>query len=235
MEQLFFKCSVCDSIVDTKEKAYHPYSDWAYGCAVWSDLGDDVPDLVEPYWERHWEYSKRTPAVGENRTVWVELPFNEKLGNEFWLLYTGRYIQRPYDNMSKWAVARCRFERILVSTQYCAWITVYVQRVIPLSKLCEVYHETKLYTRLEKLDSPIANQSRFYRYGRWYIKAFSGDGDLGETYWIYTDDNGKQHLVMKSWWDFHDDVLHFGNVTGIQPLQLPRRGKCRRLLRPHRK
>ena len=108
------------------------------------------------------------------------------------------------------------------------------QRVIPLSKLCEVYNETKLYTLLDQLDPFFANQSWFYRRGRWYIKEFSGDGDIGETYWIYTDENGIKHLVMKSWWEFHDDVLYFGNVTGIQPLQLPRRGKCRRLLRLHR-
>ena len=39
------------------------------------------------------------------------------------------------------------------------------------------------------------------------------EGDCGERKWIYADACNIRHLVMQMYFDFHEDIIYFGNIT----------------------
>lgn len=220
MENLRFKCKVCGEVVEMKKEVKAPFCDWSYDyCIEWSDLNSDVPALTE----KHWERSSETPIAGEKRIVFVQKPFDEKIGNEFWvkfepaLLFFNGWDESPEDEIWKCAMVRCRFEKIIVSDEFFAWIEVSVIKVIPLHDIYKHYNE---FITDEPIDSFKGNWSTdvIFQNDKWYVLGWSAQGDCGETRWIYKDENGKRHLVLTLKFGFDEEVLYRGNIISSEDI-----------------
>lgn len=217
MEKLRFKCKVCENYIKMKKEVYGLFSDWAYvNCAEWSDFNENVSKLSE----QHWERSESTPIVGEKRTIFVHKPFDEKIGNEFWILYEPAllFLNGWNDcsdaNIDKCAVVRCKFERTLISDEYGTWIRVSIQKVIFIYELYKYYDEVKTDVPIDMFEGiPVSEYNTLFQNYRWLVTDWTAQGDCGETKWIYTDENGVRHLVMQMWYAFDEDVLYIGNIT----------------------
>lgn len=217
MENLRFKCNACKKYVEMNKKTANSFTDWAYyNCIEWSDFTDDVPDLSE----QHWIRSDLTPIVNEMRIVRVHKPFDEKIGNEFFALYEPALLffngwdDSPKEEIRKCAVVKCRFEKILVSGEYSAWISVSVKKVMLLHELYSYYENTVTDTPIDEFKGiSESNYNIIFQNDEWLVTSWDAQGDCGETKWIYTDECGVRHLVMQQWFDFHEDIIYFGNVT----------------------
>lgn len=219
MEHLRFRCTVCGQIVEMKKDVKPPFSDWGYfTCVQWSDFHTDVPALSE----KHWARSDKIPAVGEKRCIFVQKPFDECIGNTFWaefepaLLFFNGWDDYPEEEIEKCAMIRCQFERILAADETCAWIEVRIMQVIPLHHLYEHYIERITTESLDDFKEFRAQGETMFRNDHWRIVGWSAQGDCGETKWIYTDETGRQHLVLASWFGFDEEVLYIGNVISAQ-------------------
>lgn len=218
MENLRFKCKVCGEVVEMKKEVEAPFYDWGYDtCIEWSDLNSDVPELTE----KHWERSSETPITDEKRIVLVQKPFDEKIGNEFWvkfepaLLFFNGWGESPENEIRKCAMVRCRFEKIIVSNESSAWIEVSVLKVIPLHDIYKYYNEC---IADEPIDSFKGNWSveTIFHNDEWFIFGWTAQGDCGETRWIYKDENGKRHLVLTLKFGFDEEVLYIGNIVSSE-------------------
>lgn len=231
MENLRFKCRGCQKYVRMNKKVCDAFSDWVYGCGQWSDFDENVPELSEQNWVR----SELTPAVGENRTVFVQSPFDEEIGNEFWLLYEPALLyfngwgDCTEEDICKCAIVRCRFQKVLISNEYSAWIRVTVQEVVFLHELYKYYEEVRENVPIGAFEE-IPKETDFqndrwhvtsfeeipeetdFQSDRWHVTSWTAQGDCGEIKWIYTDENGIQHLVMKLWYAFDEEVFYVGNI-----------------------
>ena len=49
-------------------------------------------------------------------------------------------------------------------------------------------------------------------YQNWFYDQWNIQGDLGEWKLFFTDDSGKQHLILMGKWDFHQDIIYIGNI-----------------------
>lgn len=216
MEHLRFRCTVCGQMVEMKKDVRTPFSDWGYfTCVQWSDFNTDVPVLSEKRWQR----SDKTPVVGARRRVFVTQPFDECIGNTFWaefepaMLYFNGWDDYPKEEIEKCAMIRCQFERILTADETCAWIEVRIMQVIPLHQLYEHYTERITTESLDDFKEFRAHGETIFRNDQWHVVGWSAQGDCGETKWIYTDETGRQHLVLASWFGFDEEVLYIGNVV----------------------
>lgn len=211
MENLCFKCSVCKNYIRMNKKLDDLFSDWAYACGEWSDFGEDVPELSK----QNWIHSELTPVVGETRTVFVRMPFDETIGNEFWLLYEPAllYFNSWEDcseqDIANCAVVRCKFQKILISDEYSAWIRVTVQEVVFLHELCNYYQDIR--GNISNAFKGITEETEFQN-DRWHVTSWTMQNDCGEMKWIYIDENGIRHLVMKLWYAFDEEILYIGNI-----------------------
>ena len=153
--------------------------------------GEEIPPLdCEEYWERR----EKRPEVGEICAVLVRKPFDEEIGNEFYMQLRS---PRDYfsDEMTDEVIAlggiiKCRFESVVSRDEYKAWIKVRVLKVIMNDELYRAFDE------FEK--GPLVWQrEETYQYTeKWkHILIWSGQGDLGEVCDIFTDSGGREHLV----------------------------------------
>ncbi len=215
MSNLSFKCRVCKSDFSLDKKTQDHFADWAYGNAQWSDFGEDVPDLSEEHWER----SSITPSPGEKRTVFIEVPFDESLGSDFWLLFEPAliYFNGPDDapdDIDKCAVARCRFDKVLAADAFSAWIRITVLNVIPLSEIYKYYDEAASDDPINELDEFSDYEIYTFQNDRWLIKLGSAQGDYYRVIWIYKDDNNTQDLVMQDQGYMHySGDINIGNIV----------------------
>lgn len=208
-----FRCRVCKESVHMKKEVGRHFSGWAYDCAEWSDFDENVPALSE----KHWVRSEKTPVVGETRSAFVTDPFDEETGNEFFLLYEPALLHfngwddNP-DDIDKCAIVRCRFEKVLLSDEYSAWISVKVTEVIFMHELYRAFTEVRTHQPIDAFEG-IRGHELYFQNDRWLITGWSGQDDAGETRWIYTDDSGEKHLVMTLNYTFHKSVLNIGNIV----------------------
>ncbi|MCM1288950.1 MAG: hypothetical protein NC240_11635 [Clostridium sp.] len=217
MENLRFKCSACNKYVETNKEVIGSFVNWGYyNCVEWSNFADDVPDLSE----QNWIGSERTPIANELRTVRVRKPFDEKIGNEFFTLYEpaplffNGWNNATKEELQNCAVVKCKFEKILASDEYRAWISVSIKKVLPLHTLCNYYENTVTNAPIDKFEDISESKcDRVFQNDEWLIMAWDAEGDCGESKWIYTDECGVRHLVMQMYFDFHEDIIYLGNVT----------------------
>lgn len=217
MDSLFFKCSCCRQYIRMEKKVEGDFSDWAYHYGVeWSDYNESVPELSYENWER----SERTPVVNEMRTLLVSVPFDEKIGNEFYvyfepaLIYFNGWDDTNENDTQKCAVIRCRLDKILKRNEYEAWIVVYIEDVISLGELYKHFVPTIVKKDIDIFDNvPEKIQHTMFENDKWSVKYWDAQGDCGEYKWIYTDDNGIRHLVMQSWFDFDHSIVYIGNIV----------------------
>lgn len=215
MENLRFKCKVCGEIVKMQKEVQNPYSDWAYSsCVEWLGFNIEVPELSE----KHWERSSETPIKGEKRIIFVQKPFDEKIGNAFWvmfepaLLFFNGWDDYPETEIQKCAMIRCRFDRVIVSDECSAWIEISIVKVVPL---CDLYMQYDEVTSDEPIDAFIGNwhTNVIFQNDNWFVFGWSAQGDCGKTRWIYKDKNSKRHLVIELKFGFDEEVLYLGNIV----------------------
>ncbi len=215
-KHLRFRCQVCGEIIEMKKDVKPPFSDWGYDtCVEWSDFRSEVPALSESRWER----SSSTPIVGGKRRIFVKKPFDERVGDAFWvkfepaLLFFDGWDDVPEEEIRKCAMVRCRFEKILVSDAYCAWIEVSILQVIPLHELFRHFDAQSVTKPLDCFEGLQRAPETHFRNDRWHVVGWSAQGDCGETRWIYTDETGTEHLVLALSFGFDEEVLYMGNLV----------------------
>lgn len=207
-----FKCGCCGEEVKKEPKVPEGFVSWAYYCGEssmeWLESGEEIPPIDSNAWIRR----EKRPEVGEICAIRVRKPFDEEMGNEFYMQLRS---PRDYytDEMTDEVIAlggiiKCRLESVVSRDEYIAWIKVRVLEVFMNDELYKAFDE------YEK-DPLVWQRKETEQYTeKWKnIQIWSGQGDLGETCDIYTDDDGREHLVMQNYWNFHDDYVYFGNIV----------------------
>ena len=208
-----FKC-ICGETVKKDPRVPEGFAGWAYSCGEtgmeWLEYGEEIPPLdSKEYWERR----EKRPEVGEICAVLVKKPFDEEIGDEFYMQLTSPsdyYTDIMTDEViARGGIIKCRFESVVSSDEYKAWIKVRVLEVIMNDELNKAFDE---YEKEGSLVPDFEDEDKYTE--KWkHMLLWSGQGDLGETCEIYTDDDGREHLVMQDYWDLHNDYVYFGNIV----------------------
>lgn len=208
---MIFKCRCCNETVDEIPKLTAGMSELVFE-PEWLAKGEDIPPLDEHIWLRSDEF----PQAGERRLIKVSAPFKADIGERLNLLYLpANAALNDWDGapeeLELSAVVYGIFERVLSNDNYCAWIEVNIERVVPFPELCKHYPCRKISSLFEggfgectKLD---------FRWRNWEYYVFSAQGDCGEWRLIFTDDEGKRHLVMFYEYGWHDGFAQVGNAV----------------------
>lgn len=220
MDSLFFKCACCKKDIRMKKEIKEHFADWAYYYGVeWSDFEEDTPDFSDEDWNR----SETTPIVEMDRTIHVWKPFDECIGNEFWVLfepalcYFNGWDCVDESEIEKCAIIRCKLTKILKRNEYEAWVIVHVQEVVPISELYKYFSPHIAAIDLNVFDGiPEKIYQTICDMNKWLVTCWDAQGDCGEYKWIYIDENGTRHLVMQSWFDFDQGIVYLGNIMNMQ-------------------
>lgn len=218
MERVRFKCKVCGEYHDINKNTPAEFENWAYSKVEWSDFTDSVPPLSEEHWQR----SETLPCVGETRIIKVLVTFDEVIGSEFYADYltayaffNGHETEEQFENS---AIVKCRFEEVVLSDEYNAWIKVTVTEVLPYHKIAELLPPHYVYEDFEDYGGSKFNDTENIG-DKWRIISWSIQGDVGEIEYIFTDSKGIRHLVIFNQWMMSADVIYFGNVVKIEDRQ----------------
>ncbi|SFC08848.1 hypothetical protein [Ruminococcus albus] len=208
-----FKCGCCGAEVKKEPKVPKGFVGWAYCCddciMEWLESGEEIPPLDSESWIRR----ETRPEVGEICDIRVRKPFDEEIGDEFYMQLKS---PRDYytDEMTDEVIAcggiiKCRFESVVSRDDYIAWIKVRVLEVFMNDELYKAFDE---YEREEPLVSDFERLN--YDTGKWRgLLLWDGGGDIGEYCDIYTDSDGREHLVLQGFWDYHNEYVYFGNIV----------------------
>lgn len=209
---MVFKCRCCGRIIHEKPSLAEGFSELAYDDMEWLEAGQPVPPLEEHVWPR----ADKMPEVGERRFIKVEPPFAQEVGNRFNVLYLpalsalngwGEYPEE----LSGSAVVSCVYERTVSADDFCAWIEVSVENVIPFSELYKRYPCRKV-SRL--IEGGFGEEAQLeFRWQNWEFYAVSTQGDFGEWQIIFTDSDNVKHLIMFCEWDCHSGYVQLGNAV----------------------
>ncbi|MDE7361581.1 MAG: hypothetical protein K2N38_06585 [Oscillospiraceae bacterium] len=208
---MVFKCRCCNSIVDEKPSLADGFSELAYDME-WLEVGQPVPPLEEHVWLR----SDKIPEVGERRFIKVRPPFSQNIGDSFNVLYSpalssnNGWEEYP-EELSSSAVVGCVYEKTVGADEFCAWIEVTVENVIPFPELYKHYPCRKVSSLFEGGFGEYAKLS--FRWQNWEFYTFSAQGDCGEWRLIFIDSEGKRHLLMFYEWGWHDGFVQLGNAV----------------------
>lgn len=206
---MVFRCTCCNELVCEKPQLLNGFSELVYDGFEWLETGESVPTLDEKIWTR----SESVPKVGEKRFLKVSAPFNQDIGDSFNMLFSPAlsalngwedYPEELFDS----AVVVCKFEGIVQSDEYRAWIEVSVEGVIPIEDL------HKHYPLVEMTDTVGYgfDLTLDFRHERWEFYSYSAQGDFGEWQLVYVDDNGLRHIVLIGEYSMHKDFVCCGNV-----------------------
>lgn len=214
MDKIKFKCKACNEYVEMQKNVPNGFSDWAYSVMEWSDFNEkEVPPLSE----KHWSRSDNTPKIGEVRIIKVTKPFSEEVGNEFYMEFVPALVYfNGYDcseQITSSAIVKCRFEKILLADEYSAWISVKVLQSFLLPELSEMYLPWLTDGELEDYAGICKCNEVEFADVSWEIKYWTGQGDIGESKLIYIDEKDIRHLVLMSYYNFHDEISYFGNIV----------------------
>lgn len=178
----------------------------------WLATGEPVPPLDEHIWLR----SVEMPQVGERRLIKVDAPFKADIGDRLSLLYLpansffNGWEEAP-EELELSAVVCGTFEKVICNDDFCAFIKVVVEEVIPFPKLHMHYPRKKIPSLFE---SGYGEYSKLvFTWKNWEYYSFDAQGDVGDRRLIFTDDEGKRHLVLFGEWSMHDDFVHCGNAV----------------------
>jgi len=200
------------------------FSGWSYPHMVSSDFTDVVPPILKEARNvtdsEEW-HSDVVPKSGQTRTVKVCFPFEEKIGNEFYMDYTpksgGLDDPKSADDFERSAVVRCRYTELLAPNSYEAWIKVLVLEVIMFPQLvtvCDAYETDK---PLESFGGILDAESGVdciedCSEAPWKAITLDAQSDVVEKKVFFTDENGVCHLVWMNYWDGCEEISYFGNA-----------------------
>ncbi len=219
-----FLCSCCKSRVAKDNQNRKPKM---IECAGIHDIGYNLAwmeceheELSQPVKDRKWLYTNHIPTIGEKRILKVTAPFDEELGATFttlfepWQMFLNGWdcAENP-DDIGKACAVLCRFDDVLWSDDFSAYISVKVLNTIPLDLLYTVIPITvtddsffENFGGHEKVLTQYEDKHRLYR-------TWSAQGDFGQMQLIYTDDKGIRHEVLTGWYAMHEDFYYFGNAV----------------------
>lgn len=210
---MFFKCRCCGKFINEKPSLVEGFSELAYDDMEWLEVGESVPPLEEHIFPR----ADRIPEVGERRFIKVQVPFAQEIGNRFNVLYSpalsslNGWATYP-EELSGSAVVGCVYERTVISDEFCAWIEVTAERVIPFPELYTHYPCRKVSWCL--FESGFGKHAELgFRWQNWEFYTFPSQDDFGEWRLIFTDSEGKRHLLMSYEWGWHGGVVQLGNAV----------------------
>ena len=191
----------------------------------WVNFNEEDKD--KPIAERRRENFDETPEEGKNYIMMVEKPFDEELGGIFTSVFEPSMMlingwdcaDRPED-IYKAAAVLCQFMEVLWADDFSAYIKVKVRNVVLLSELYKVLPETESETPVEFYDDDEEVWTE-YEDEHWLNRNWDGQGDVGGQQYLYTDENGRSHEVMTSWFDFHDDSYYLGNRVNKPGVSIP--------------
>lgn len=207
-ERLVFGCS-CGGLVEDKAKVKLNFFGAGYDtCVEWTDFDEDVPDLDE----RIWHTSYNIPKIGEVRTTRVRMPFNEVVGDEFFVLYRPVNDWRKAEEIDSSAIVKCRFEKILTKNDNGAWVKVKVIEVLRLNEIYDKIPVIKGEPDMSLFDSAI-RESYIETFGDWIRITWSAQCDWEEWVLIRRDVDGSDRAIIYGEWDFHMDFFSFGNLV----------------------
>lgn len=181
----------------------------------WSDFEEEVPSLSEEHWNR----SDRVPKTGEFRIVKVLTPFEEKIGDEFYMEFMpASAFFNDYENVEQIqdsAIVQCRFEEVIVADEYSAWIRVKVLKVILLPELSRAYLPYLTHCELEEYAGMFRcdNIYTIDADAPWEDVYWTSEGEVGEDKMIYTDADGIRHLVLMHFFFIDNTITYFGNIV----------------------
>lgn len=213
-----FKCGCCGEIVKKEPRVPEGFAGLAYSCGEcgmeWLESGEEIPPLDK---QVGWLRREKRPEVGESAFIYVHKPFDEEIGNEFYMQLTSPrdyYSEEMTDEViACGGIIKCRFESVVSHNEYEAWIKVKVLEVFMNNELHKAFDE---YVSQEPLITEFISEEKYTE--KWkHINIWEGQGDLGEYCEIFTGSDGREHLVLQKYWDFHNNYVYFGNkVEKIQ-------------------
>lgn len=186
---------------------------WAYSDMEWSDFKrEEVP----PSDALHWAHSVNIPKVGEIRSVLVGYPFAQKIGSEFYMVYQPALVfnngYQSTEDINSTAIVKCRFEDIITSSEYNAWITVEILNVYLLHELTKAFFAYPIDEELESYAGFRECDTVDLIDDRWECKCWTEQGEVGEYKIIYTDESGVRHLVYMTRHFGTSKETYFGNI-----------------------
>ena len=209
MDRVRLKCKTCGQYHDINKTTPVEFENWAYSGFEWSDFKDSVPPLSEEVWSR----SETLPCVGETRIIKVGVTFDESTGSEFYADYhtenayfNGHETEEEFENS---AIVGCRFDEVLLSDEYSAWIKVTVTQVLRYDKIAELlpphYINEAFENYIQVNDTENIGE-------KWRIITWSAQGDLGDTIFIFKDSSNVRHMIVRENWCMAEQIIYFGNV-----------------------
>ena len=108
---------------------------------------------------------------------------------------------------------KCRFDEIIASDEYNAWIKVEVLDVVMFPQLVKVYSEYKTSETLEDFWTMCTCVDTDAADGAWELISWNAQGDIYEGKVIYTDADGVRHIVWLNIEDFFTHISYFGNIV----------------------
>ncbi len=212
MGRVRFKCKNCGEYHDIDKNTPVEFENWAYSKVEWSDFKDSVPPLSEEHWSR----SETLPRLGETRIIKVGVTFDESTGSEFYADYrtenaffNGHETEEEFENS---AIVKCRFDEVIISDEYSAWIKVTVTQVLRYDKIAELFPPHYIYDAFEDY-SGLGGEGTEDIGKKWRIITWSAQGDLGDTLYIFKDSGNVRHLVVRLNWCMAEEIIYFGNVV----------------------
>lgn len=213
MNEIKFRCKCCNDYHAMKTELPNSFSGWSYSDMEWSDFEKEVPPLSEEHWTR----SDRIPKIGEFRIIKVRIPFDEKIGNEFYMEFMpASAFFNGYDNAEQIrdsAIVQCKFEKIIMADEYSAWVKIKILKVVFLSELLEICPPCLTDCELEEYAGVSKCVDIEFMDDSWEITSWTAQGDTGESKIIYMDEDGIRHLVLMHYYDFFSNVTYFGNIV----------------------
>lgn len=199
-----FLCKCCNQRITSN----HQYRSLVESAGVhdtayhmeWAVFDED--ELSKPISERTWSDRNVQPTVGTQRILRVKKPFDEEIGALFtniyepWqMFYNGWESAESPEDIRKACAALCRFDEVLWTDGYTAYILVSVLHTVALCRLHEVFPETVTDRRFFE-DFGFGDVCTEYEDAHLLYRTWSAQGDVGDAQLIYTDDSGRRHELM---------------------------------------
>ena len=211
--EIRFKCKCCKEYHEIDRKIPAGYQGWCYTCMEWLAPDETMPPLSQ---ERGWSRSETMPKIGETWKLRLQNPFHENVGGICYIDYASALqFFNGYDTaeeVDSSAIVQCRLERILEADDYAAWAEFTVLDVIPYRELASRF---PAYETSEPLESFAGGQCKNTNLDAppWKLVFWTAQGDVGESKYIFCDENGVRHLVLHLDECGWAEAMYFGNIV----------------------
>ena len=174
-------------------------------CAYYLEWGEwKSEEITIPVNELNWKHADRVPVIGEKRILRAKASFNPDPGETFTALFEPSNIflhgwesAKNPEEISKVSAVLCRFKDVLWFDGTKAIISAEVLNVVPLAKLYQVVPKNEIdfpfierFWNGHRVDTDY--QDAYMRY-----RANKPQGKQGQIQLVYTDDNRKQHVILR--------------------------------------